>query len=35
MLFPFRHETGHEPVGDGGANPYFREQICGVLIGGL
>ena len=31
-LFFFRHETGHETVGDSGANPNFREQICGVLI---
>ena len=35
FLFRFRHEAGHEAVGDGGADPDFREHICGVLIGGF
>ena len=30
-----RHEAGHQAVGDGGANPYFYEQIVGVLVDGF
>ena len=32
---PFRHEAGHEAIGDGGTNPDFRQHIVGVLVGGL
>ena len=31
----FRYETGHQPVGDGGTNPDFREHIVGILAVGL
>ena len=28
---PFRHEAGHEAVGDGRANPYLRQHVVGVF----
>ncbi len=32
IFFRFRHETGHQTVGDGRTNPYLSKQIWGVFI---
>ena len=34
-IINLRHETRHEAVGNGGANPDFDKQIVGVLVEGL
>ena len=33
--FFFRHEAGHQSVGDGGAYPDFGEHKVGIFIDGL
>ena len=35
FCYAFRHEAGHESVGDGGTNPDFREHIVGIFAEGL
>ena len=35
LVIHFRHEAGHETIGDGRTNPDLREHISGVFVGRL